>query len=89
MRFTDAGSFSGICTPSRYALLTERYHRRDFQEVMKSFCPLRVQGGDSSPSRNALRGGSEHYAYARDKKYVTVPRSRKPIQTFAFGASLF
>ncbi len=28
MRFTDAHSSSGICTPSRYALLTGRYHWR-------------------------------------------------------------
>ncbi|MEA1952275.1 MAG: sulfatase-like hydrolase/transferase, partial [Planctomycetota bacterium] len=28
VRFTDAHSSSGICTPSRYALLTGRYHWR-------------------------------------------------------------
>lgn len=28
MRFTDAHSSSGVCTPSRYALLTGRYHWR-------------------------------------------------------------
>jgi arylsulfatase A len=39
MRFTDAHSSSGVCTPSRYALLTGRYHWRDFHQVVKSFGP--------------------------------------------------
>ena len=34
MRFTDAHSSSGICTPSRYALLTGRYHWRDFHRIV-------------------------------------------------------
>ena len=34
MRFTDAHSSSGICTPSRYALLTGRYHWRDFHGIV-------------------------------------------------------
>ncbi len=37
MRFTDAHSSSGICTPSRYALLTGRYHWRDFHGISESF----------------------------------------------------
>jgi arylsulfatase A len=37
MRFTDAHSSSGICTPSRYALLTGRYHWRKFHGIVKSF----------------------------------------------------
>ena len=37
MRFTNGHSSSGICTPSRYAMLTGRYHWRDFHGIVKSF----------------------------------------------------
>ncbi len=39
IRFTDAHSSSGICTPSRYALLTGRYHWRKFHGIVQSFGP--------------------------------------------------
>lgn len=37
VRFTNAHSSSGICTPSRYALLTGRYHWRKFHGIVGSF----------------------------------------------------
>tara|TARA_B100001093_G_scaffold515948_1_gene593550 strand:- start:1378 stop:2913 length:1536 start_codon:yes stop_codon:yes gene_type:complete len=39
MIFTDGHSSSGICTPSRYALLTGRYHWRKFHGIVNSFGP--------------------------------------------------
>ncbi len=39
LRFTDAHSSSGICSPSRYALLTGRFHWRKFHGIVNSFGP--------------------------------------------------
>jgi len=45
MRFTDAHSSSGICSPSRYALLTGRHHWRDFHGIVNSFGPTVFKPG--------------------------------------------
>jgi arylsulfatase A len=37
IRFTDGHSSSGICTPSRYALLTGRHHWRKFYGIVNAF----------------------------------------------------
>jgi arylsulfatase A len=43
MRFTNGHSSSGICTPSRYALLTGRYHWRSFHDIVNSFGPSVIE----------------------------------------------
>ena len=39
MRFLDGHSSSGICTPSRYAMLTGRYHWRKFHRIVGALGP--------------------------------------------------
>ncbi|MEM1108210.1 MAG: arylsulfatase [Planctomycetota bacterium] len=39
LRFTDGHSSSGICTPSRFALLTGQHHWRRFHGIVSSFGP--------------------------------------------------
>lgn len=46
MRFTDAHSSSGICSPSRFALLTGQYHWRRTHNIVNSFGPPMFKDGD-------------------------------------------
>ncbi len=46
MRFTDAHSSSGICTPSRFALLTGMHHWRRFHGIATVFGPSVFEADD-------------------------------------------
>ena len=45
IRFVDGHSSSGICSPSRYALLTGRYHWRDFHHIVGPMGPSKFKPG--------------------------------------------
>ena len=55
MRFTDAHSSSGVCTPSRYAMLMGRYHWRKFHGIVNSFDPP-VLDSERTTLAELLRG---------------------------------
>src|SRR6266545_3846525 len=55
-RFTDAHSSSGICSPSRYALLTGRFHWRKFHAIVNSFEPSVFSGELTVPAMLKQQG---------------------------------
>ncbi len=61
MRFTDGHSSSGVCTPSRYTLLTGRYHWRTRLQtsVLSGMSPPLI-----SPGRLTIAGLLKQYGYA-------------------------
>ncbi|MFN9717691.1 MAG: sulfatase family protein, partial [Planctomycetota bacterium] len=57
MRLTDAHSSSGVCTPSRYALLHGRYHWRKFHGIVNSFDqPILDEERTTLPELLKMRG---------------------------------
>jgi hypothetical protein len=61
MRFTDAHSPSGVCTPTRYGLLTGRYSWRTHMKrgVLKGYSPLLID-----PARSTIASMLREQGYA-------------------------
>ncbi len=57
LRFTDAHCSSGICTPSRYALLTGRSHWRDFHGIDRGFDPPFIRPGQLTMQKMLQESG--------------------------------
>lgn len=46
MRFTDGHSSSGVCSPSRFAMLTGQHHWRRFHQVVRAMGPSEFKPSD-------------------------------------------
>ena len=66
MRFTDAHSSSGVCSPSRYTLLTGRYHWRT--RLQSGIVPV---FGDAliAPERLTIASLAKQHGYRKDARY--------------------
>ncbi|MDB4385273.1 arylsulfatase [Opitutaceae bacterium] len=62
MRFTDAHSSSGICSPSRFALLTGTYHWRRQHGIVQSFGPPAFFRDDDYTLPQMLKDAGYHTA---------------------------
>ncbi|TLX71822.1 arylsulfatase [Labilibacter sediminis] len=57
IRFTDGHSSSGICSPSRFALLTGQYHWRRMHSIVNSFGNSRFKEGEFTIARMLKQQG--------------------------------
>ncbi|GAA3615107.1 arylsulfatase [Flavivirga amylovorans] len=89
MLFTDGHSSSGICTPSRYALLTGRYHWREFHGIVGSMgLPAFKEGQYTIGKMFQDNGyataciGKWHLGWNWDKMVKPNWESKKKLQSF-------
>ena len=65
MTFTDGHSSSGICTPSRYALLTGQHHWRSFHGIVDAFEPSVFKPGEFTIARMLQEQGYGTAAFGK------------------------
>ena len=101
MRFTDAHSSCGVCTPSRYALLEGRYHWRKFHGMVNAFepstptsrrspncCAPRATG--RPPSANGISAGiGRRSGGRRCRRGRGAARARSTLRRHSIGRGQF
>ena len=65
MTFSDGHSSSGICTPSRYALLTGQHHWRSFHGIVNAFEPSVFKPGEFTIARMLQEQGYGTAAFGK------------------------
>ena len=96
MYFTDAHSSSGICSPSRYALLTGNYHWRRQHGIVNAFGKPFFKDGEftmatmlKSQGYHTAAIGKWHLGFDWDKVKKPGAKTKKVGKKSAYGADAF